>query len=118
MGDTIKLIRMQDSDGRGPWKPNFSHKWISDSNQRLGPPVFEDFPNFDKIVRKAHNQGKHIGCAVRADKTKDWFLPDEIEVLRGYGYKFVDCSQCEVLAESEWQVIVASHIPFKLLPAI
>ena len=113
-----RIIRMQDSDGRGPWRPNFSHKWISGDNSFLGKPIHEDFTNIDKIFKKAYKAGKYLGCAMREANKSIWFTDKEIETLKRHGFYFVDCTNCEVLAESNTQVIIASHTPLKFLKVI
>lgn len=109
------LIRIQDHTGRGPWRPGFSNYWMTDENPCIGKPITEDFPKLKKILAKAHKQGKHAGCAVREDKINIWFTEAELKRLFSLGFYFVGCDACEVLAESDTQVIIAHTIPLRFL---
>ncbi len=35
------LIRLQDVEGRGPWKPGFSMQWMDKDGPDLGLPIHE-----------------------------------------------------------------------------
>lgn len=117
------LLRMQDVNGRGPWKPGFSDKWVDDARDFSLPPLQEDF-GFDlkPMVDAAFQRGLHIGTAVRgADKFNQWFTPGERVKLAMLGYQIVDASECEVLGETNWQVVIGSKAPLadlKLAPKI
>lgn len=96
----------------------FSKFWIDANGPVLGKPVHEDFDCFNEIVSMAHKQGKYVGCAVRPYNVKKWFTVAELEKLNRMGFGFVDCSKCEILAESSTQAIIASRLPLKYLPKI
>jgi len=112
------LVRIQDSDGRGPWRPGFSLLWIEANGPSLGKPVHEEFEDFTEIVKKAHREGKHIGCAVRKNKIDLWFTGHELQKLKSLGFQFVECLGCEILSESEMQAIVSHRLPLKYLPKV
>jgi hypothetical protein len=101
--------------------PGFSSSWVSkdESAKPLPPSVFEEFPDFHRIVSASHSSGGHIGCGTRgASGIAKWFLPDEIDRLKGKGFYLVRCHAVEVLAESENQVLFASRKPLHLLPLV
>ncbi|MEM9717331.1 MAG: hypothetical protein AAF826_12525 [Pseudomonadota bacterium] len=112
------LLRMQDANGRGPWKPGFSDKWV-DNNRRFDLPALqEDFGvDFAPMVDAAFNRGLHLGTAVKGqEKFNMWFTPSERVKLAMFGYRIVDASSCEVLGETNWQVIIGSPNPLSELP--
>jgi len=119
MSDKL-LLRIQDKDGRGPWRPGFSHRWVSPSREiAFPPPAFEDFPDFQGVIQGAHKRGLHIGIAVRGfDLLANWFMPEEMSALRLLGYRLVRCNLATVLEESQHQVLIAHSKPLATLPRI
>lgn len=116
-----ELYRVQDKTGRGPWRPGYSHKWVSDKRGApdLLPPIFEDLPSFRQVVTLAHTLGFHIGIAVRGwQQFGAWFLPDELERLRADGFNVVQCDNCRVFAETKHQVMIGSKAPLCTLPVV
>ena len=116
-----ELYRVQDNDGRGPWRPGYSHKWVSDDRNapNLLPPIFEELPSFKQVVTLAHTMGFHVGVAVRGwQKFAAWFLPDELERLRRDGFNVVQCDNCRVFAETDNQVLIGAKAPLSNLPAL
>lgn len=116
----MRIYRIQDATGRGPWRPGFSRSWVSgDSDRPLPPPVQDEFANFFELVSEAHGNGEHLGCGVRgAGGLIKWFLPDEVNRLKQSGFRLVRCHAVKVLAESENQVLFASRKPLHLLPLV
>lgn len=118
-GDAAPLvIRVQDKRGRGPWRPGFSHKWVSDGNPLVGPPIYLELPKAAVIVGLATSKGMHVGCAVRANKINLWFTDTEIQRLKCLGFSLVNASSCTVLAETKTQVLIGSPLPLSHLPTI
>lgn len=119
MSDKL-LLRIQDKDGRGPWRPGFSHRWVSLSREAdFPPPAYVDFPEFQVVIQSAHKRGLNVGLTVRGfDRLASWFLPDEINALRLLGYRLVRCNLASVLAESQHQVLIAYGKPLATLPRI
>ncbi len=105
----IKLIRIQDKDGRGPYRPGFSQVW-SDPEGPFLPPIFVEF-GWD-IFKSLEN--RHGGCAFRSmDQLKKWFSRFEIERLLRLGFKIVEMEVDEIIAESENQIVFARSIPLR-----
>lgn len=112
----VSLVRVQDREGRGPWRPGFSHQWSTDQNMMVGKPINMEVKNFAKIVEKAHRAGMHIGHAVRPENLHLWFTQGELQTLTRLGFTLVDASNCEVLAETKTQALIAWWLPFSWLP--
>lgn len=114
------LVRIQDWEGRGPWRPGFSRRWIDEASDKpLPPPLMEEFANLDAVCAKAHRQGYHIGCAFHGwQGVLDWLTPIELKRLDAFGFKFVDASTCRILLKSDHQAVIASRTPLMALPVI
>lgn len=111
----MRVFRIQDQDGRGPFKPGFSKYW-ADSDFAPGmkalPPFMEEFGP-DAINRLAMPGERHFGSAVRGvGKLREWFSDAERERLAGLGYYIGAIDHARVLAESENQLLIASRVPF------
>lgn len=111
-----RLVRIQDAQGRGPWRPGFSHRWMTDENPMIGKPIIVEVKDCEKIIDRALRSGLHLGCAVHPDKLHIWFTQRELRTLAGLGFSLVDASVCKVLAETETQVLIGWQFPLLWLP--
>lgn len=111
----MKIIRVQDRFGRGPWRPGLSSKWVDDNRDFSLPPIFLEIPNFASICDKAHANQLHVGCAVVAERFQDWFTKSEIKKLRGLGFRPVNATLCIILAKTPTQILIASKSPLSKL---
>lgn len=114
------LLRMQDPSGRGPWRPGFSAKWLDGVRDFSLPAVQQDFGvDWKPMIEAAFRRGLHIGVAVRGEeKFHQWFTPTERVKLAMLGFRIVDASGCEVLGETDWQVVIGSPDPLADLPLV
>ena len=104
------VYRVQDKNGRGPWKPGFSSKWV------------EDRPDHDNLVpwyvefgRVDHHAvtGMALGSAcITIEQLRRWFTPSEYVTLQELGYKAVKM-EADVLAKSQIQCFIQRAKPFK-----
>ena len=104
------VFRIQDRQGRGPWKPGFSHRWI-----RLQPnydlvPWFEEWPGFDPVKEKVRREVIGTGCKT-VEQLKRWFDRSEYTTLRILGYHAVKISGVRPLRESDNQVVFGREKP-------
>lgn len=102
---SIEIFRIQDNEGRGPWKPGFSHRWVEDrpvqEMQALPPWPFQ----FGDVLLHAV-AGMKFGCGCRTlDQLRRWFTPTEYATLRGFGYSAVKMRVVRILAESDVQCV-------------
>lgn len=104
-------MRVQDSDGRGPFKPGFSQVWCDDSGDPQLPPWFEEFPGLlERVKREAGRY--HYGCGCRTvEQIERWFTPAERIRLFLLGYKLVSMDVDRVLAESKNQLVFLRDKP-------
>lgn len=101
-----KIYRIQDKDGRGPWRPRFSHKWVIDrADLENLKPFFLEFPSIQL------KRGCGSGCRTLV-QLRRWFVKDEYTTLIQYGYNAVEIYINEILAESEFQVVFYRDLPF------
>ena len=109
-GESITLYRVQDSDGRGPYKPGISHIW-SDQDSTAGAPYFEEFgwQILDTIP-----QGMHSGCAFQTmDQLHAWFSQAELNRLLRMGYQIVTVKADGIAAQSDRQTVFWCRRPLK-----
>jgi hypothetical protein len=101
------IYRIQDKDGRGPWKPGFSLKWIRENpDWSLKPWMFTMGP----VHQKAESDEIcGCGCLTKA-QLRRWILKSEYEILLGYGYKAVKLKG-RILGEDKNQCIFARQQP-------
>ena len=105
------IYRVQDRDGRGPWKPGFSHVWVSDRPDEefeLLKPIQVDFP--DLRVRSAYHVG--VGC-VSLEQLRRWFKREEFYILRKHGYRCVKMTVKRIVAESDIQCVFERSLALK-----
>lgn len=105
------VYRIQDSDGRGPWKPGFSHRWVEvRPDHDLLSPWYEEFGRVDQQA----TPGMHIGCGCRDVATlMRWFTPTEYRRLLGFGYRAVSMTVDRILAESVIQCVFERRLPLR-----
>lgn len=106
MNGHATVYRVQDIDGRGPYKPGFSHRWIDPDNKGQNcPDVFTEFPGLWPLPPRP---GYAYGCAfTNLDALHKWFSPSELSRLFAFGYNVVSMDVDEVLAKSEAQCVFA-----------
>lgn len=109
------VYRVQDHEGRGPFKPGQSHLWADDTGAPQLPPIFEEFPNaINKMHAIIDKHGGAVGCACRSiEQVMRWFTQTERERLTARGYHLVSISADKILAESPNQVVFWRQLPLR-----
>lgn len=108
-----RVYRIQDGDGRGPWRPGFSRHW---TDKEFGPGV-ENLPPWDAefgadLVERRGLPGEHYGCAVRKPRElRRWVSDAECHRLAALGFNVVSVKADRILAESKNQIVFASRVP-------
>lgn len=104
------LYRVQDAEGRGPYRPGFSHAWVDAVRAEYPPTIFDDFGPV--LLAEAKRSGLHLGCAFRTpEQLHRWFTRRELTRLENAGYAVVAVQADRVFAESEWQVLFGCEAP-------
>lgn len=101
---------MQDFEGRGPFRPGFSHRWIDESKPFVNlPTCFSEF-GLHNVLRKA--RGRSIGCGCDSlDQIQLWFNANEMATLHGLGFSLVRMEVDEILGTSQYQTVFARKKP-------
>jgi hypothetical protein len=111
----MRVYRVQDAKGRGPFKPGFSTCWLDPvlaPGRADLPPWGEEF-GWDALERLAQPYEKHFGSAVASlDMLDLWFTDSERRRLAYLGYNAACVPHARVLARSEHQLLIASRFPF------
>jgi len=103
------IFRIQDAEGRGPWRPGFSMRWSEprDDMDNLHP-WFVEFSH-RAIMESARG---FIGCGCRTlPQMQRWFTPREYAKLIALGFTCVRMQVDRVLAESEIQLVFDRMLP-------
>lgn len=104
------VYRIQDKEGRGPYRPGFSHRWTDESVDESTRPAF--YVEFGMDVLNKALVGQSCGCAFRSiAQLKQWFTGLEIHRLYSLGYAITKMEVDDVLAESEKQLVIARNKP-------
>jgi len=103
------IYRIQDKDGRGPWKPGMSDRWVEyrDDHQLLHPWYIEFL---DLKFEKGYRYG--CGCETRKQLQR-WITGSEYERLLIFGYRAV-MIECEIVAISEIQCVFRKRDKFNV----
>lgn len=101
------IFRIQDRNGRGPWRPGFSRQWVEEraDHERLVP-WMQDFPGL--VIPRAAGIG--VGCRT-LDQLRRWFTKSEYLTLRRHHYRAVALDRATVIAESDIQVVFTRAVP-------
>lgn len=106
------VFRVQDAEGRGPWRPGFSHKWVEDRPDEEfaalipWPLQFGELP-FDPRM--------HAGCGCQSlSQLRRWFTESEYRTLLGLGYRAVKMTPERILAASDIQCVFERVIPLNV----
>ncbi len=104
------FLRVQDRDGRGPFKPGTTDRW-RDPDGPDYPPAQEEF---GLHWRAEIPLGWHCGCALRSiEQVARWFSPWECARLDALGYRLVTI-RGRALRESRHQIIVVRPLPLRM----
>ena len=109
--DMRTIFRVQDKDGRGPWKPGFSQTWVEDRPDHDNlPPWTVEFGRIDRqfIVGPAYGSG-----CLTLEQLQRWFTESEYKKLLACGYRAVKMEVDRVLAESDIQCVFRRYEPLK-----
>lgn len=107
------IYRIQDADGRGPWKPGFSHHWVESrpDHDNLSPSYVE-FPGLLEEVRKI-GLPAGSGC-IELKQLKRWFVESEYRTLLMFGYRCVQMQVKKILRSSDIQCFFIRQKPLNL----
>lgn len=107
----MKIYRIEDDAGRGPFKPGFSHVWRSPRGKDFPPPWEEAALSLGEFQKLFSEHGFQGGCGCRSlAQLKEWFTLTERLRLRKLGYKVVSFEPDRILLETPTQVIFERRV--------
>lgn len=107
----LQVYRIQDADGRGPFKPGFTQTWLMDRPDldNLQPWYVELGP-----IHLKRDAGAFAGAACRTlTQLRRWFTPEEYAILKAHGYQCFRIGVGRVLGESQTQMLIQRSKPFQ-----
>jgi len=105
------ILRVQDSVGRGPYRPGFSYRW-SDPNGPNCPPWWEELGEDMASAHRRFSGDLHYGCGFKDyAQFEAWFSPREQRALDRLGYRLVAIIPDAIIAETPRQVVFGSIRP-------
>ena len=82
----MKIFRVQDSEGRGPWRPGFSHNWVIDRPDHANLPPWPFEFGLDKVLdSRKPNEWMGCGC-LSLKQLRRWITMKEYRTLKKLGY--------------------------------
>jgi hypothetical protein len=108
----VIVYRVQATDGRGPWRPGWSHNWIDEDAPvgRLSETLM-DLMSVEHLRALPSTMAYGCGCRTVA-ALMEWYTQVERHRLQAFGFYPVRINADVVLAESEWQMLVGRKRPF------
>lgn len=106
------VFRVQDADGRGPFKPGFSATWADDVRDFSMLPWFQEFGLY--ILERAPPDVVYFGSACRTEaQLRKWFSDAELNRLFLSGHRVVQIEADAILAESAIQLVFGCRKPIR-----
>lgn len=108
---TATVYRVQDSEGRGPFRPGVSMQWVIGRHDlcNLQPSIVE-FPFILQLRVNAIEQA--YGCAcVSKKQLRRWFIKREYQTLLALGYRAVEMQVYRIIAKSKIQCVFTRTKP-------
>jgi len=110
------LYRVQDADGRGPYRPGFTRYWQND-NGLICLPWWEELGITLAQAVASLPEGMHSGCAFDSmSALARWFTDVERLRLDAFGYRVVRFKPDKIIFTTPTQVVFANRAPLAGLP--
>lgn len=105
--------RIQDSEGRGPFKPGTAVEWCESRIDLINlKPAHLEFDDYTDTVRELIAKGLYVSIATDTlEQLRRWFTVTEYLKLLGKGYKCYKVDQCHVAFRSDIQLLIARKCP-------
>ena len=102
----VKLYRTEGPDGRGPFRPGFSHVWRAARGKDFPPPWVEAGLSIAEFQALFSERGYQGGTACKSMKQlRQWFTLTERLRLKRLGFRIVSFEAERILFETPTQVI-------------
>jgi hypothetical protein len=102
----MKIYRIQDSDGRGPFKPGFSIKWSEDKSKAWYLKMRGWVEEFGVDILRRQLIGSYVGsgCLTKG-QLREWFTAKEYATLLSLGHEAVEVEVDRLLAQNQTQCV-------------
>jgi hypothetical protein len=108
------VYRVQDHEGRGPYRPGLSVRWLDPTREGKGGETPDVFSEFGIVWMGKILSGQAAGCAFRSlDQLTSWFSKSELRRLYRLGFSVVTFEADAILAESKHQMVIARNCPLR-----
>lgn len=107
------VFRVQDAEGRGPWRPGFSDSWVEDRQKTeyaALKPIMLEFPDLLEKLKPGFHVG--VGCT-SLEKLRRWITKSEWATLRKFGFRCYAIEPDRIVAESDIQCVFESSKPLR-----
>lgn len=112
----ITIFRIQDEEGRGPFRPGFSEKWMrGEKPYYLSPPWIEagiSIQHYSKLLNANAYSG--TGCK-SMEKLCEWFSHEERAQLAIFGYHIVRIIPTRIVLNLTHQIVFECCQPLALI---
>lgn len=121
------VYRIQDEDGRGPWRTGFSKKWVEkrEDNSNLltiygdfRDSFYDDEELFELFIMRIMSHSFYGSGCESLVKLRRWFTESEYNTLKNYGYNCVELDVEKILLSSEIQCIFERKKPLNICAKI
>lgn len=108
------VYRVQDKDGRGPWKPGFSSKWVEDREESEYAALAPGLHQFPKLNHMTLDSRCYYGFGCESlEQSQRWIRKSEYETLLTHGYRACKLRVDRVLFRSDVQVVFERSNPLR-----
>jgi hypothetical protein len=107
------VLRVQDAEGRGPYRPGFSSRWVDRHGAISAVPLWWEEIGESMAAAHARMTGPyHFGCGFKAyAQFESWFSATERRRLERLGFHLVTVSADRVIADTPTQIVFGSILP-------
>lgn len=100
------IYRVQDREGRGPYRPGFSQRWADEDGPDCPPWWIETGESMEAAMSRMSDPSLHYGCGFDTlAQLHQWFTRGELRRLDRLGFKLVSFAPDKIIARTDRQVV-------------
>ena len=105
--------RVQDKNGRGPYKPGLSSQWADGDSGRICMPWWIEL-GLPITAHQSLGNDMYSGCAFRSvEQARQWFSRGELRRLARLGYELVPIDADAIAYETPTQLVIQCERPLR-----
>ena len=117
---TIPYYRIQDKEGRGPFKPGMTQHWADTvrnqkKDQKHRIPIFDE-QGIEYVDKSMFKRGQYGTVCYSIDHLKMWFSAEERRKMHDLGYYIVEVTGYEIIFKGKCQLLISSPVPLSEIP--